>query len=201
MRLGNAKEAVRCGYRATRCTGTVSIGHDLVGRAHSRLGDRAGAVAAFQKAVQANGNDPMAANHLMLALYAAGEIRAASEWADRRMAEEPTDLIPRALRGLESDSTMEQFAREARMFVGEDDFELIETSIAFAQLGLIEQAARILRAGCVQAVPPSERGSIPLYYLAWYASLLGDDSATRKWLDQAAGTDKPFEFASRPETV
>ena len=40
LRLGNCAEALRCGYRATRCPGTVAIGFDLAGRAAMRMGEK-----------------------------------------------------------------------------------------------------------------------------------------------------------------
>ena len=77
LRQHNPQEALRCGYRAARCSATASIGYDLAGRAAMNLEDAAGAVAAFEKAMRANGNDPLAADHLMLALHAAGDTAAA----------------------------------------------------------------------------------------------------------------------------
>jgi tetratricopeptide (TPR) repeat protein len=201
LRLGDLQEALRCGYRAARCPGTVSVGYDLAGRAAMRLGDRTGAVAAFRKAVGANTEDSAAQDHLILALHAAGQEAEARRLAERRVAENPTALLPRAFLGLQDEAALALFAREVRAFAGEADFELMETSLVFADLGLVEEAGRIVQAACVDAAPPAERGFLPLYYLAWYASACGDAAAARRWLAQAAATSRERVFASRPEEV
>ena len=201
LRLQKPQEALQCGYRAARCPGTASIGYDLAGRAAMRLGDKTGAIAAFEKAARANPEDSAAQDHRMLALHAAGQVRAARDLAARRMTEDPTALVPRALLGLKDEAALAQFAREVRAFAGEDDFELLEASLALAELGLVEEAGRIVQAACVDALPPAERGFLPLYYLAWYASMRGDVAAARRWLAQAAGTSRERVFASRPEEV
>jgi len=85
--------------------------------------------------------------------------------------------------------------------LGEEDFELLEASLVFADLGLFEDAAEIVQAACIDAVPPAERSFMPLYYLAWYAAQSGDEAAARKWLAQAAVTHKDRVFASRPEEI
>ncbi len=177
LRGGNFPEALRCGRRAARCPSTAAIGYDLAGRAAMRMGDKAGAIAAFEKAVRAESDDSAAIEHWMLALHAAGHNGEARRLAQRRIAESPTALVPRALLGLENDAELARFAREARTFVGERDFELLETSLVFAELGLIAEARRLVEATCVAASPPGERGFLPLYYLAWYASLGGDAAA------------------------
>jgi len=201
LRSGNFPEALRCGCRAVRCPGSAAIGHDLAGRAAMRLGDKAVALVAFEKAVRAGGEDSTAIEHWMLALHAAGRNREARSLAQQRIAENPTALIPRALLGLENDAELANFARESRAFVGEREFELLETSLAFAELGLVEEARRLVETTCVVASPPGERGFLPLYYLAWYASLGGDVATARRWLAAAAGASKERVFASRPEEI
>jgi len=68
-------------------------------------------------------------------------------------------------------------------------------------LGLIVEARRIVEAGCVECVPRSDRSPLPLYYLAYFASLSGDGDAARAYLKQAAAIDRDFIFASRAEAV
>jgi tetratricopeptide (TPR) repeat protein len=201
LRLQDFQGALLCGYRAARLSGTASIGYDLAGRAAMRLGDLPQAVAAFEVAVSANPKDPLALDHLMLALYAAHRGEEAARVAERRCIEDPTALVPRALRGLQGATGLAEFARQARAFCGEPDFELLETSLTFAELGMADEAARILRAGCVYAAPAFECPFMPLYYLAWYASLRGDVPGVRRWLVEAVVARKPTTFASRPEEV
>ncbi len=173
LQLGDADAALDWAYKALRCTGTVSLGHDLAGRARMKLGAISAAVLSFENAVRANRNDTVAADHLMLALYAADRQPAARRQAEQRMASDPTALVPRAVLSLDSDESMGRFANTARGLLGEDDFEMLETSLVFAEFGLIDESQRIVKAACVEAVPPAQRSFMPLYYLAWLDSLRG----------------------------
>ncbi len=201
LRLADKNKAIRCAYKAVRCLGTVSLGYDLAGRAYMQLGDYLQAVEAFEKAVQLNPNDTKAKNHLLLALYALGNTKLAYRNAKERIARNPTDLVPRALIALQNKGQMERFVRKARAFVGEDDFQLLETSLVFGELGLANEAARLLLAVCVEAVPENERSPLPIYYLAYFASLQKDRTKARAYLNQAAGIYRDYIFPSRPEAV
>ncbi len=201
LRLADEQEALRCGYRAARCFGTGSLGYDLVGRAYMRLKQPSRAVEAFTKAVGLNPGDTRAADHLMLALYRRGATRDASLMARERLAQNPTDLVPRALVALQNRNAMTRFVLDTRAMVGEDDFEMLETSLVFAELGLVEDAARILAATRVEGLPEARLSPLPLYYLAYYASQSGDEAAAAEHLRRAAAIKKDFVFPSRPEAV
>lgn len=196
-------EARRCGYRAVRCPGTVSLGHDLVGRAEMRLGRPAEAAAAFHQAVHTNGEDRRAAEHLIIALQAAGQATEAAAWATRLMAAHPTALVFRFARelALGNRGGLAQAGAQARQFLGEKDFEILEASLVWAELGRFAEAAQVVQAGCIDPVPPAQRGFLPLYYLAWYAARQGDQQQAQAWLQQAAAAYRERVFASRPEEV
>jgi tetratricopeptide (TPR) repeat protein len=201
LRTGENQEALRCGYRATRCPGTVSLGYDLVGRAYMRSKQFPEAVQAFEQAAELNPRDVRASQHLMLALYRRGATRQASLMAQQRIAQNPTDLVSRALVGLQNSNAMYHFVQDARELAGEDDFELLEVSLVFAEVGLTDEAAKIVAAACVGPVGEDQLSPLPLYYLAYYASQSGDDATTRASLNRAAGIYKDFVFPSRPEAV
>jgi tetratricopeptide (TPR) repeat protein len=201
LRDKRENEALHCAFQATRCFGTASLGYDLAGRAYMRLKDYSKAAEAFEKAVQLNPRDTLARNHLLLALYASGNEGSAYKQAKERIMQNPTDLVPRALIALESKKEMDRFVRESRSFVGEDEFEMLETSLVFAELGLVDEAARILQASCIEAVPQSERSPLPLYYLAYFSSLKEDRTSARKYISQAAATYRDYVFPSRHEEV
>ncbi len=199
--LTDRNETLKCAYKAIRCLGTTSLGYDLAGRAYMRSGDYLKAVEAFERAVQLNPNDTTAENHLLLALYAAGNTKLAYRNAKERIARNPTGLVPRALIALQNKGQMERFVRKARAFVGEDDFQMLETSLVFGELGLFNEAIRLLSATCVQAVPENERSPLPIYYLAYFASLQKDQIKARAYLNQAAGIYRDYIFPSRPEAI
>ncbi len=201
LKTGNAKEALRCARQATRCAGTGSLALDLAGRAHLALGERRAALDAFEKAVRLDPRDTVARDHRLLALYAKGDTGAAFAEAQKAVAQQPTSLVPRALLALRGDKEMARFVKETWAFAGEDEFEILETSLVFAEAGLTKEAAKILAAACVDAVSPVGRNPLPLYYLAWVASLENDAAVSRAWLKQAAETYKDCVFPSRPEEL
>jgi len=193
--------ALEWAYKATRCTGTVSLGHDLAGRARMRLRAIPGAIQSFENALRANRNDTVAADHLTLALDAAKRRPAAIRQAAQRLAADPSALVPRAVLGLDSDESLARFAEKARATLGDVDFEILETSLAFAEFGLVDEAKRIVRAVCVDPVPPEQRSCMPLYYLAWFDALDQQAESAQHWLELAAKTPADREFASRLEEI
>jgi len=199
LKMGSEDETLTCAYKAARCLGTASLGYDLAGRAYMRLGKYAKAVTAFQKAGRSNRNDTRIKNHLLLALHASGECEAAYKLARQRVAQNPTDLVPKALLALRGRRQMDRFVREARAFVGEDDFQMLEASLVFAELGLFDRAERVLQAACVDAVPDGEHNPLPLYYLAFFASQQNKEGRASTYLRQAIRAHKDYVFPSRPE--
>ncbi|MFV2068531.1 MAG: DUF5107 domain-containing protein [Pirellulales bacterium] len=192
--------AVRCGFQAIRCHGTASLGADLTGRGRMRLGDQPGAARAFAAACRGPAADVRARNHHLLARFALGD-SSASDLARSMIEQHPTNLVPRAILALSSDDAMGRFAHDARGIVGEYEFVMIETSLRFADLGLLSEAAKILRATCVDGVVEEEQSPLPHYYLAYFESLQENEDAARKCLTQAAALQRDFVFASRPEAV
>jgi len=201
LRLHEDEEALRCARQGARYSGAGSLAFDLAGRAHAALGETLAALKAFEKAEQLNPRDTKARDHRLLALYAARDERRAFKQAERIVSKHPTDLVPRALLALRGKGQMTRFAETVRAFVGEDDFEMLETALTFAEAGLAREAEKLLRAVCVEAVPEGERSPLPLYYLAHLASGQGNLDASRDYLKQAAGTYKDLEFPSRPEAL
>jgi tetratricopeptide (TPR) repeat protein len=201
LKLAYNKEALRCAYEAVKYNGTASLGHDLAGRAYMQSREYLKAVDAFENAVQLNPRDTKAKNHLLLALYAAGKTKIAYRYAEERIVQNPTDLVPRALIALHNKGRMSRFVSEARAFVGEVDFQMLETSLVFSCLGLAKEAEELLSAVCVEAVPENERSPLPIYYLAYFASLQKDRTKAGAYLDQAAGIYRDYIFPSRPEAI
>jgi tetratricopeptide (TPR) repeat protein len=200
LRLGDEAEAVRCGYQASRFPETAAVGFDLAGRGHMRRGEPEQAIEAFEKAVWIDGRDSRARDHLLLALWANGERRTAERRAQRRIERNPTDLVAMAVLAL-ADEKMEPIAREAREVAGEDDFVMTDVSLALAELGMFDEAARWLETTCVDAVPPQQRNPLTLYYLAYFLAKKGDTASADRYLKEAAAANHDYVFASRPEAL
>jgi tetratricopeptide (TPR) repeat protein len=201
LKLGDNNEALRCAYKAIRCLGTDSLGCDLAGRAFMRKGENLKAVQIFRRAVRLNPDDSKAKDHLILALYAAGRKKQSFKQSEALIDKNPTALIPRMVLALRNQNQMNRFVRDARAFVGEDEFEMLEASLVFKEMTLVKQAAELLKAACVDAVPEDRRSPTPLYYLAYFASLQKDQAGAKVYLEQAARLNRDFVFPSRPAEV
>lgn len=200
LKLGEPDQALDSAYRALRCFGSASLGHDLAGRAYMRMNDPERALTSFAQAAQANPHDIKARNHYLLARYVTGD-RTVSRQARTDVNFDPTDLVPRAILALQSPRYLKRFAREVRSFLGEPEFEMVEAALVLIDLGLAKEAALLLDAVCVQAVPLSERSPLALYYLAFFHSLAGDSDRASESLQQAARIYQDYVFPSRPEAV
>ncbi len=194
-------EAMKCAYKAVRCLGTESLGYDLAGRAYMRRNNYTKAIETFEKAVLLNPADARAKDHLLAALYAAGNKEQAQKYAQDRIAANPTALVPRAILALQNKDLMQSFASDIRAFVGEDDFQMLEAALIFADLGLPGEAERLLAAVCVTGTPQNQRSPLPLYYMAYFASQQDDYAKAGSYRRRAAKTQKDFVFPSRPEDV
>jgi len=201
LRRNEAQEALHCGFQAARCPGTDSIGYDLAGRAYMRLGEHAKAVDTFREAVWSSAPDTSARQHMILAYYMDRTAPKTLPHVPLIIKRHPSSPILRAVVALGGKEEMDRFVRWGRDVLGEYEFEMLETSLVFAEVGLFEQAARLLSAACVETVPEAERSPLPLYYLAYFASQAGNDDLARESLKQAAGIWRDFVFPSRPEAV
>lgn len=200
LRQGHFVEAAQAGYRAAECGDSVPAGYDLAGRATMRLGERQRAIELFAQAAATDARDSVAVDHLLIARYAARAAEAAAA-AQARARENPTAATALALAWLVSGESASALGRRVHEVLGEPEFEMLEASLAFAELGLFDDAARIVQAACVDAPPADGCSGLPFYYLAWYASQGGDDATARTWLERAARTHRERVFASRPEEV
>lgn len=200
LKKANTDEAIKCGYKASRCLGTESIGFDLAGRGLMLQKNFEEALELFEKALIANQNNTDALHHLMIALYANGEKNKVAELARNRVTVNPTDLTARALDAIIQDNAPD-FVSTVSKFAGEYDFELLGTSIAFSELGLNAEAAWILENACIAGVEPKNQNFLIQYHLAFLNDQLGEQAKASGYLAKAAGNYQDFIMASRPETL
>lgn len=196
----NIDEAIKCGYKASRCLGTESIGFDLSGRGYMLQGNYNEAIGSFEKAIVANQNNSSALHHYLIALYKNGKKEESLELAKNRIAINPTNLVCRALEAIMMNSPV-VFTSVIKEFVGEYDFEMIETSIAFSELGLNAEAAWILENACVNVTDPNKQNFLIQYHLAYLFDQAGNKEKASAYLTKAAGNYQDFIMASRPESL
>ena len=196
----NAEDAIKCGFKASRCPGTESIGFDLVGRVLMLQKNYPEALLSFEKASTASQNNARSFQHNLIALYITGQKEKALQLAKKRIITHPTELTTRALEAIIQNNP-DEFVTSARKFVGEYDFEMLETSILFSELGLNSEAAWILENACIKALDENKQNFLIQYHLAYLYSKLGNREISNNYLSRASSNYRDFILASRPETM
>lgn len=198
LRKDDRDEALRCGFKASRCLGTVSTGYDLAGRAYMLKKNYSEANRFFEKAYSSNQNDQRIAYHYLLGKYASGEIQEAGKLAAERTRQYPTELVPRFLSAIIGKNLKEKVP-EIKGFLGESDFEIMEAGNIFSNMGLIPEAIAVLESGCIDNVPSDKQNLLILYQLGYLYSRTGNNEKSGSYLDKASKSYRDFIFASRPE--
>jgi tetratricopeptide (TPR) repeat protein len=188
FRSGKIDVALARGYLASKRHGLRSLGLGLAGRALMRLDRPDEALAVFRAAYAPGGQDDRRLfDALLIAALSAGEKEEAVRLARGALEEGSVRLVPRAVLALAGEKSMEAFAREARDYLGEDDFTILEAALAFDELGRRDAARRILEVS-VSSNP------LTYYYLAYWGGR-GDP------LETAARLEHDRVFPSRGETI
>ncbi len=190
--------AAKCGFKASRCLGTVARGYDLVGRSLMLEKQYSKAIQYFDKAFKADQNDPLLYHHYLLSMLAAGDNAMAIKGAAKRILQYPTELIPRCILITNNHNRDEQI-KVIRDFVGEDDFEILEASLTFSKVGLIKEAIDILEAVCIEPVQPASQDHLLHYQLAFLNHQIGENETAKEYLKKANGNYRDFINASRPD--
>ena len=198
LKKGDIEGALKCGFKASKCQGTVARGYDLVGRSFLLEKKYPKAKEYFQKAYRSDLNDPLLYHHFMLATYASGDKEKAASLATKRITNYPTELTPRFLLML-SDQNSDQSVDAIRHFVGEDDFEILETSLVFSRLGLFKEAIHLLESACIDPLSTDDQDHLIQYQLAYLHHLSGKDQMAAEYLKKASSNYRDFINASRPE--
>jgi len=198
LKKGDTDGASKCGFKASRCQGTVARGFDLVGRSFMMENQYNEAIKSFEKAYRSDWNDPLLYHHFLLALYASGQKEKAAELATIRMAAYPTELVPRLIL-IVTDRDRDQQISAIRDFAGEDDFEILESSLVFSGIGLIAEAIDILESACIDPITPEQQDHLIQYQLAYLNHLNENDHNAAGYLKKANSAYRDFINASRPE--
>lgn len=196
----NIDAAIKCGFKASRCLGTESIGFELVGKGFMLQHNINEALGAFEKAVSANLNNKTAVLQYEIALYADGQKEKALDVASKQMAANPTDLTSRALTALITNNP-DGFLSSARKLGGELDFEMLEASTIFSELGLFSEAAWLLENACIKGHDSDKQNYIVQYHLAYLYGMKGDRKISSEYMAEASSNYHDFILASRPETI
>jgi len=191
-------KAAKCGFKASKCQGTEARGLDLVGKSFMLNNNYKEAKKYFLKAWNSDLNDAGIFHDYLITLVAMGESEEAITLAIKRIEEYSTELTPRFVLIL-SDPKNGEDIKKIRDFVGEDDFEILETSLTFSRLGLYKEAIQVLESACIDPVPAEKRNHLIQYQLAYLNHLNGNNSSAREYLRKASANYSDFINASHPE--
>jgi len=197
LKKNNTDAAQACGFKASRCSGTVARGYDLVGRSYMLENEYGEAEKYFLKAHLSDLNDPLIYHHYLLATYAGGKKEKALSLASKRIEKYPSELSTRFLLAISEQGNNR--IDEIKNFLGEDDFEILETSLVFSRLGLVNEAIRILEMGCINASHADNQNHLIQYQLGYLNYLNGDIDQAKMYLKQASANYQDFNLVSRPE--
>ncbi|MBN2327026.1 MAG: DUF5107 domain-containing protein [Candidatus Omnitrophica bacterium] len=199
--LQQEDEALTCAYKSARNSATKGIACDLIGRIYMRQKLYLDALKAFEKSLDANPEDVQTRRHRLLSLFASGNRKAARNSAQEMAKENPIDLIPPAILALLSKNEWKDFEKIYTNLLGEKEFELLEASLTFAELGLYPEAYQILLTVMNGQKPPSQLNSPSYYYLALWADRLGKLEDADSFVRLAENILVDGMFPSRLETI
>lgn len=197
LKKNDTDAAQACGFKASRCLGTIARGYDLVGRSYMLQEQYTDAEKYFLMAYRSDLNDPIVYYHYMLSVYAGGDKEKSMALALKRSYEHPTELTPRFLLSLTEQGNNN--VEKIRDFVGEDDFEILETSLVFSGVGLVKEAIQVLESGCIRPLSPENQNHLIQYQIAYLNYLNGDNQRAAEYLKKASGHYQDFILASRPD--
>lgn len=200
LKQNNPDDAIKCGFKASRCLGTESAGFDLAGQGFMLQSNYPEALSAFKKSSFSNQNNALSFHHYLIALYASGQKEKALELTRTRIISYPTELTTRALEAIIQDNA-QGFASDTRKFIGEYDFEMLETSKVFSELALFKEAAWILENSCIKGLDENKQNFLIQYHLAYLYSRFGDLKKSSDYLSKASNNYHDFILASRPESI
>ena len=198
LKKGDIEGAIRCGFKASRCLGTIALGYDLAGRGNMLKKNVPEALNLFERAEVADKNDPRIFNHLLLAKYANGKRVEAGKLAKERIQQYPSELTPKFVSAIAENNPGREI-NVTTSFLGEKDFEIMESSFAFSNLGLFYEAIQVLESSCVNNIPAEKQNPMVLYQLAYLNSKIGNMVKASAYLGKASKTYQDFVFASRTE--
>lgn len=201
IQQGDLEQALKFAAKSIRSSDTAHLGYDLVGTVMMKRGEFASALEAFQKSSQSNPDDARAKENVLIAKYANGLYDEAHALAAERINTGPTNPVPHAVLALLEKETWTDVQKDMLHRLGEIEFELIESSLVFANFGLYKEAYQMLKSTLIDANPIQIHNPMVYYYLADWAERMGEQHDALHWTQLAGSELIREEFPSRLEAV
>lgn len=177
------------------------LGLDLVGRVYLLRGNPARALDCFN---EAHARDPLNKKirlHQAAALYEAGDVEAMRKAARQLRADYPIDLLPAALLMFGGEVEPARFAEQVLKSSGEPEYELLESCLELAELGMIEEARQMVWTAVTADDSPLADRLLPHFYLMHFGRLLGDSSQEAQRWQTIESPEINEVFPSRAEAL
>lgn len=200
-RLKRPDEATELATKAATHDETAPVSFDLLGRIAMQRGRFAEATTAFQQALKTKPGDPVAQDHLILALFADNRIAEAKKLAALRANAEATAVVPQWVLAAGDGQAETDFLRKMVMVLGDFEFEIHEAAHFMEEVGLHGLAYKLMRAVAADAQAAEKLSAMSYWLSARFADRLDRRDETAQWLKQAERTRVPKRFASRLEEL
>lgn len=216
---GRLDEAVDAFHRAAWDQAFHSAAHYQLATLACRRGDFARALEMIDECLANNARSVRAVNLKTAILRHLGRLGEALELAGETARHDPLDYWSRkeletiedAARAGDSDEAEREFEAainrlqdlmSPRSWIGlqpsRDVQPFLEVAADYLDAGLWDEAAEVLE---TTSADDSLRSPTIAYYLAYLASLQGDDAGASRWLDEAASLSPDYCFPFRLETI
>jgi len=193
--LGDESAALEHAWRAARDPRSDAIGLGVAGELYIRRRQWPEAIAAFERAVAANGQDLRNRNLLTIALAESGRIDDACAQARQALREDPLDahaaLTLPFLQAGDTSAITERLRREPQT--------VLDMAALVYRLNLNKAGLALLRH--TSLAPNATATPISYYYAAVFSDRIGDPDAPRQLLDRAAALSPDYVFPDRLETI
>ena len=199
--LQHWQEAGGFATQAEKHQETAAISADLLGRIAMRRGDFEAAEAAFRRALQTNPADPVAENHLILALFAQGKREEAFDLARLRSAHETTAVVPAWILAFGNSDGEKLFVHHMLDRLGDFEFEMLEAVHFLKDLGQDALATRLAEIVTADPEAVPKLSAMSYWTLAWLLDGQGKTEAAKQMLTRAVQHRVPKRFASRVEEI
>jgi tetratricopeptide (TPR) repeat protein len=204
--LGQPEAALASGHHASRDAAYAAVGQNLAGRAAMRLQRYAVAVTAFKEAQKRDPLDLENRAHALIARYmlATSEgspVEAVMADVGAAVKNDPADLNLRALAALGSEEGMAALRTHIANVVGEKEFGLLETAVFFTDLGLYNEATRLLDEVALSGQAGFDPSALIYYHLVYFSERAGDATQAEVYAGRASEASSDFVFPSRTEAL
>lgn len=194
FRNGNLDQALDATAHGIRAVEHAAIAHDLAGRIYARKGNWPAALKSFDAAIHLAPEDTRARDHRLMALYSLHDNAALEGALKDSIGAQPLALVPRLLEIFSRGNSPREpdVAKDLLRLVGWDEFMLTHAALAFAEVGLYEEAGQIT--GLLLTDETTNTRPLPYYFSAYFLHCQEQEGTARELLKRARSITADYVF-------